>query len=153
MFVAILILLVLPFVDTSNIKGSSYKPLFVIAFWIFALNFLILMWLGSCHVEPPFIMAGQIATFYYFTHFLIIIPIFSVLDNVLSLLGTAWKELPIKKYYVPEKPKREDWVMLYPSDPSLMPKEERAIWEKIKADIIEQNVIISPGMVGGSFVA
>jgi ubiquinol-cytochrome c reductase cytochrome b subunit len=52
MFVAILILLILPFTDTSNIKGSSYKPLFIIAFWIFALNFLVLMWLGSCHVEP-----------------------------------------------------------------------------------------------------
>ena len=51
MFVSILILLILPFTDTSNIKGSSYKPLFTIAFWLFALNFLVLMWLGSCHVE------------------------------------------------------------------------------------------------------
>jgi quinol-cytochrome oxidoreductase complex cytochrome b subunit len=32
MFVAILILLILPFVDTSNIKGSSFKPLFIVAF-------------------------------------------------------------------------------------------------------------------------
>jgi hypothetical protein len=51
MFVAILILLVLPFTDTSKVKGSSYRPLYTIAFWIFALNFLVLMWLGSCHVE------------------------------------------------------------------------------------------------------
>ena len=51
MFVAILILLILPFVDTSNIKGSTYKPLHILAFWLFAFNFLILMWLGSCHVE------------------------------------------------------------------------------------------------------
>jgi len=32
MFVAILILLALPFTDTSNIKGSTYKPLYIIAF-------------------------------------------------------------------------------------------------------------------------
>jgi ubiquinol-cytochrome c reductase cytochrome b subunit len=51
MFVAILILLILPFVDTSKIKGSTYKPLHIIAFWLFVFNFLILMWLGSCHVE------------------------------------------------------------------------------------------------------
>ena len=51
MFVAILILLILPFVDTSKIKGNTYKPLHILAFWLFALNFLILMWLGSCHVE------------------------------------------------------------------------------------------------------
>jgi ubiquinol-cytochrome c reductase cytochrome b subunit len=91
MFVAILILLILPFADTSNIKGSNYKPLFIIAFWIFAFNFLVLMWLGSCHVEPPFILAGQIATFYYFLHFLVIIPIFGIIDNVLSILGINWK--------------------------------------------------------------
>jgi ubiquinol-cytochrome c reductase cytochrome b subunit len=51
MFVAILILLILPFVDTSKIKGSTYKPLHILTFWLFAFNFLILMWLGSCHVE------------------------------------------------------------------------------------------------------
>jgi ubiquinol-cytochrome c reductase cytochrome b subunit len=90
MFIAILILLVLPFSDTSNIKGSSYKPLYIIAFWLFALNFLILMWLGSCHVEPPFILAGQVATAYYFSHFLIILPLLGIVDNVISLLGITW---------------------------------------------------------------
>jgi ubiquinol-cytochrome c reductase cytochrome b subunit len=51
MFVAILILLILPFVDAGKIKGNTYKPLHILIFWLFALNFLILMWLGSCHVE------------------------------------------------------------------------------------------------------
>ena len=90
MFVAILILLVLPFTDTSNIKGSSYRPFYTIAFWIFALNFLVLMWLGSCHVEAPFVVAGQIATAYYFAHFLIILPVFGILENVLSSIGIYW---------------------------------------------------------------
>ena len=90
MFVAILILLVLPFTDTSNVKGNSYKPLYTIAFWIFALNFLVLMWLGSCHVEAPFVIAGQIATAYYFAHFLIILPLFGVVENVLTSIGIYW---------------------------------------------------------------
>jgi ubiquinol-cytochrome c reductase cytochrome b subunit len=107
MFVAILILLILPFVDTSNIKGSSFKPLFIVAFWIFALNFLVLMWLGSCHVEPPFIVAGQIATAYYFAHFLIIIPVFGIIDNVLSMIaisshGLTHKEAKVEKIKVEE---------------------------------------------------
>jgi len=109
MFVAILILLVLPFTDTSNIKGSSYKPLFTIAFWLFALNFLVLMWLGSCHVEPPFIVAGQVATFYYFLHFLVILPILGIIDNVLSILAITW----IGNHFDPDpiyKPKPlKDW--------------------------------------------
>ena len=87
MFVAILILLALPFTDTSNIKGSTYKPMFIFSFWVFALNFLVLMWLGSCHVEPPYIVAGQVATAFYFSHFLIVIPLFGILDNVLSMLA------------------------------------------------------------------
>jgi len=103
MFVAILILLILPFVDTSNIKGSSFKPLFIVAFWIFALNFLVLMWLGSCHVEAPYIVAGQIATAYYFAHFLIIIPVFGIIDNVLSMIaisshGLIHEEAKIEKF-------------------------------------------------------
>jgi ubiquinol-cytochrome c reductase cytochrome b subunit len=87
MFVAIFVLLVLPFIDTNNKKGNSYSPLSTIAFWIFALNFLVLMWLGSCHVEAPFILAGQLATIYYFLHFLIIIPLLGIIENSLGLIG------------------------------------------------------------------
>jgi hypothetical protein len=32
-------------------------------------------------------VAGQIATAYYFAHFLIILPILGIIDNVLSSLG------------------------------------------------------------------
>jgi hypothetical protein len=151
MFVAILILVILPLLDISNIKGSSYRPIYTIAFWIFCLNFLVLMWLGSCHVEPPYIVAGQIATIYYFLHYLIIVPILGIIDNVLSLLGTSWISVPLKK--VDDYNNRKDWMVLYPSDPAKMSKEEKAIWDKIKADIIKQDIIISPGMVGGSLVA
>jgi len=87
MFVAIFILLLLPFIDTNNKKGNSYSPLSTIAFWLFAFNFIVLMWLGSCHVEDPFILAGQIATTYYFSHFLIIIPLLGIIENSLGLVG------------------------------------------------------------------
>jgi len=102
MFVAILILLILPFVDTSNIKGSSFKPLYILAFWLFALNFLVLMWLGSCHVEPPYIVAGQIATAYYFVHFLIIIPLFGIIDNVLSMVAISSHDVSDKEVKIKE---------------------------------------------------
>ena len=149
MFVAILILLALPFTDTSNIKGSSYKPLYILAFWLFSLNFLVLMWLGSCHVEAPFIIAGQVATAYYFSHFLIIIPIFGIFENVLSVIATSW----IDHSKILSQPKKgEEWRILFPSDPAYMSKEQIAEWEKIKEDIIKDKVTISPGIVGGSLV-
>jgi hypothetical protein len=49
------------------------------------------MWLGSQHVEEPYIFAGQIATTYYFSHFLFIIPLFGIIDNVLTIIGISNK--------------------------------------------------------------
>ena len=63
------------------------------------------MWLGSCHVEAPYILAGQIATAYYFTHFLIIIPVFGIIDNVLSLLALSSHGLPGKGIKIIKKVK------------------------------------------------
>jgi len=122
MFVAILILLALPFTDTSNIKGNSYKPLYTLAFWLFVLNFLVLMWLGSCHVEPPFIIAGQVATAYYFAHFLIIIPVFGIIHNVLSIIGISWKDSSIVRYEIGHKYKGEKGHIVYSFDTTKVKK-------------------------------
>jgi ubiquinol-cytochrome c reductase cytochrome b subunit len=87
MFSAILILLVMPFTDLSKLRGIQFKPLSKIAFYIFISNFLILMQLGAKHVESPFIEFGQISTIIYFSHFLIIVPLISLLENSLVELA------------------------------------------------------------------
>ena len=81
MFSAILILLSMPFTDLSRLRGTQFKPLSKIAFFIFVSNFLILMELGAKHVESPFIELGQISTIIFFSYFLIIIPILSMIEN------------------------------------------------------------------------
>lgn len=95
MFSAILILLVMPFTDLSRSRGIQFKPLSKAAFFIFVGNFLILMELGAKHVESPFIEFGQISTVVYFAHFLIIVPIISLLEN--TLIEMANKESIIIK--------------------------------------------------------
>ena len=87
MFSAILILLVLPLVDLSRSRGLQFRPLSKIAFYIFVINFLILMQLGAKHVESPFIELGQVSTILYFSHFLIIVPIVTLLENSLIELN------------------------------------------------------------------
>jgi ubiquinol-cytochrome c reductase cytochrome b subunit len=87
MFSAILILLVLPFVDLSRSKGIQFRPLSKIAFYIFVANFLILMILGAKHVESPFIELGQISTIIYFSYFFIVVPTISLLENSLVELS------------------------------------------------------------------
>ena len=90
MFSAILILLAMPFTDLSRYRGLQFRPLSKITFFIFVGNFLILMQLGAKHVESPFIEFGQISTVIYFAHFLIIVPLISLLEN--SLIELASKE-------------------------------------------------------------
>ena len=87
MFSAILILLTMPLTDLSRSRGLQFRPLSKIAFYIFVVNFLILMQLGAKHVESPFIELGQISTILYFSHFLIIIPLITLVENSLIELN------------------------------------------------------------------
>src|ERR1700712_2160603 len=83
MFAAIAILLVMPLVDLSRSRGIQFRPLSKIAFYVFISNFIILMVLGAKHVESPFIEFGQISTVLYFSHFLLFIPLITLLENTL----------------------------------------------------------------------
>lgn len=88
MFSAILIILVMPITDLSKYRGLQFRPLSKVAFYIFVANFLILMQLGAKHVESPFIEFGQISTVLYFSHFLVIMPLVSFIENTLVELIT-----------------------------------------------------------------
>ena len=83
MLLAILIILILPITDLGRSKGFQFRPLSKFMFWVFVINFLILMKLGACHVESPFIEFGQISTALYFSYFLIIVPTISLVENTL----------------------------------------------------------------------
>jgi ubiquinol-cytochrome c reductase cytochrome b subunit len=83
MFAAILAIMLLPITDLGRSKGLQFRPLSKLGFWIFVANFLILMKLGACHVESPFIELGQISTVLYFSYFIVIVPVISLIENSL----------------------------------------------------------------------
>ena len=83
MFSSLLILLAMPMLDISKIRGSAFRPMIKIAFWFFVIDFLLLMWLGGMHVEEPYITVGKFATAFYFIYFLIIVPIVGLIENTL----------------------------------------------------------------------
>jgi len=83
MFSSLLIILSLSKVDLGLTKGLQFRPLSKIFFYIFVINFLILMQLGAKHVESPFIELGQISTVLYFSYFLVIVPVVSIIENTL----------------------------------------------------------------------
>jgi ubiquinol-cytochrome c reductase cytochrome b subunit len=87
MFASLLILLAMPVLDTSRIRGSQFRPIMRFMFWVFSANFLILMWIGSQHPESPFLEIGQFATFLYFAWFLFLVPLTGIIENTLMDLS------------------------------------------------------------------
>jgi quinol-cytochrome oxidoreductase complex cytochrome b subunit len=95
MFGSILILFVVPWLDTSRVRSARFRPLYRQFFWIFVIDTVILGWVGA---NPPdavlggtpgdpdsgiisFLLIGQLATLYYFLHFIVILPLVGLLER------------------------------------------------------------------------
>lgn len=91
MLAALLILLLMPLLDTSRIRGAQFRPLMRAAFWSLVGIFFSLMYLGACHVEDPFILVGQVFTALYFSWFLVLVPVIGMIENTLLDLATQNK--------------------------------------------------------------
>uniref|UniRef100_A0A291F7Z9 Cytochrome b n=1 Tax=[Candida] psychrophila TaxID=45577 RepID=A0A291F7Z9_9ASCO len=87
MFAALLMLLMLPMTDRSVMRGNTFKMLSKMSFYLFLFNFLLLLNMGQLHVEVPFIELGQYATVYYFSYFLMFVPVMSSMENMLFYMG------------------------------------------------------------------
>jgi len=86
MFSALLVLFFLPYLNTSEVRSSSFRPVHKIFFWLLVLDYFILGWIGGCAPETPYLEIGQIATLYYFLYFLLIIPSLGIFEkNLLNL--------------------------------------------------------------------
>ena len=85
---AILVLLLIPFSNTSDIRNTTYRPIFKIFFWLFIVDFIILTWVGQKPVRDTFILVGQIATLYYFAFFIILIPVIGKIESFLISYNT-----------------------------------------------------------------
>ena len=80
---SLLVLLIIPFTNTSDVRNTTYRPLFKVFFWLFIVDFIILTWVGQKPVKDYFILTGQIATFYYFLFFIVLIPVVGKVESML----------------------------------------------------------------------
>ena len=83
MFAALLVLFLLPYLNTSEIRSSCFRPIHRQFFWLLVLDYFILGWIGGCAPETPYLEIGQIATFFYFFYFLFIVPFLGILEKKL----------------------------------------------------------------------
>lgn len=81
---AIVILLFLPFINTSVVRSSAFRPIHRQLFWFLFADFLLLGWIGQAPVEKPYVQIGQLATAFYFFYFLVLIPAIGYLELYLT---------------------------------------------------------------------
>lgn len=83
MFGSLIILLTIPFINSSEIRSTAFRPVFKVSYWLLVLSFLLLGWVGQCPVEYPYTEIGVISMIYYFFFFLIIIPFLGKFESYL----------------------------------------------------------------------
>jgi ubiquinol-cytochrome c reductase cytochrome b/c1 subunit len=81
MFGAVAIIAFLPWLDTSRIRSSTYRPLAKQFFWVFVVTCIGLGYLGAMPAEGGYVIASRILTAIYFAYFLIILPLLGLLEN------------------------------------------------------------------------
>jgi ubiquinol-cytochrome c reductase cytochrome b/c1 subunit len=81
LFSSIAVLAFVPWLDTSKVRSSTYRPLYRQFFWIFVIVCVGLGWLGAQPPEGIYVIAARILTAWYFIHFLIIMPLVGRLET------------------------------------------------------------------------
>jgi ubiquinol-cytochrome c reductase cytochrome b subunit len=97
MFGALILLFFLPWLDTSRVKSTAYRPMYKIWFWVLVVDCFVLGWVGAMPAEEPYVRIGQIAAAYYFAHFLIILPLLSFVEKPLPLPNSIAESVLGKK--------------------------------------------------------
>jgi ubiquinol-cytochrome c reductase cytochrome b/c1 subunit len=85
MFGAIGVLFILPWLDTSRVRSATFRPIYK---WFMLVLVIDVIVLGFCGANPPagfWIPLSQLATVYYFFHFLILLPILGKIERPLPL--------------------------------------------------------------------
>nr|YP_008994212.1 apocytochrome b [Rhodymenia pseudopalmata]AGO19264.1 apocytochrome b [Rhodymenia pseudopalmata] len=83
MISSIAILVLLPWIHSAEIKSSRFRPLYKFLYWTMISCCLILGWIGGMPVEEPYVLAGQIASLYYFFYFLVMLPSLGYIEKYL----------------------------------------------------------------------
>ena len=82
---SIMILFILPWLDTSPIRSMRFRPLARIALLVWLVSFFVLMYCGAKPLEEPWVLIARLATLYYFAYFLVILPALGAKERGLPL--------------------------------------------------------------------
>jgi len=111
MFGSILILVFVPWLDTSRVKSARYRPIFkwFLLFWF--VSVIALGYLGAKPPEGAYVYWARFFTFYYFVFFIFIMPLVGVIETpsqmprsiTEAVLGKGGGGAPVGATAAPEK--------------------------------------------------
>ena len=87
MFGSVLILVLVPWLDTSKVRSARFRPIYKQVYWFFVIDCIVLGWVGFNSPDAmfmgkvSFLRIGQVATAYYFLHLLVVMPVLGKLER------------------------------------------------------------------------
>jgi len=81
LFSSILILAFLPWLDTSQVRSGTYRPIFKWCFWAFVVVCIGLGYLGSQPPEGIYVGLARLFAVLYFAYFLIALPVLGLIET------------------------------------------------------------------------
>jgi ubiquinol-cytochrome c reductase cytochrome b/c1 subunit len=85
MFGSLLVLFVLPWLDTSRVRSARFRPIYRQLIWLWVAAVIVLGVCGAHKPEGIWVLLSRICTLYYFLHFLVILPVLGKLERPLPL--------------------------------------------------------------------
>ena len=87
-FGAIIVLALVPWLDTSRVRSGRYRPQFKWWFWLLAIDFVILTWVGAQPAEGIYPYIALAGAAYWFAYFLVILPLLGVMERPAPIPNT-----------------------------------------------------------------
>ena len=81
MFSSILALGLLPWLDTSKVRSCLFRPIWRYCVLLFAVNFLVLMYVGGKPAEGLYVLISRIGTAYWFLFIFVLAPLVGFLET------------------------------------------------------------------------
>ena len=85
MFGSLLVMFVLPWLDTSKIRSARFRPIYRQLIWVWVASVICLGICGAHKPEGIWVVLSRVCTLYYFLHYLVILPILGKLERPLPL--------------------------------------------------------------------
>jgi ubiquinol-cytochrome c reductase cytochrome b subunit len=94
---SISLLLFVPWLDTSKVRSTRYRPIYKWFFALFMIDVIVLGYLGAKPPEGLYLIVGRLATAYYFLHLLAVLPLLGWIEKPSAMPGGITDDVLGKK--------------------------------------------------------